>query len=230
LTARGIVEVAEDEVSVRLAAESRRKLGAQALHLPLKVLGYLEFSEIYSIDLGRLPPERPLDRYELGPATAEDIDYICRVLIRDEPPIVIRTLWSEGHHCLVARHDGRVIAYDWIAFSTVQEEEYRIELQPDHAFCLNAYTHPEHRGRGVHYALLRGLLKFAAENGKTKAFTLVSLFNRDSWKSHIRMGWKREFTYCYFRPYFVPGRQPWALTPPRYPARLDWRRHSWFAS
>jgi len=87
LTARGIVEVAEDEVSVRLAAESRRKLGAQALHLPLKVLGYLEFSEIYGIDLGRLPPDRPLDRYELGPATAEDIDYICRVLIRDEPPI-----------------------------------------------------------------------------------------------------------------------------------------------
>ena len=60
LTARGIAEVAEDEVSVRLAAESRRKLAAQALHLPLKMLGYLEFSEIYSIDLGRLPPDRPL--------------------------------------------------------------------------------------------------------------------------------------------------------------------------
>jgi GNAT superfamily N-acetyltransferase len=120
-----------------------------------------------------------------------------------------------------------VLAYNWIAFSAVQEEEYRIELQPADVFCLNAYTHPDHRGRGIHYKLLRTLLECAAARGKTGAYTLVSLFNRDSWKSHIRMGWKRSFTYCYFRPYFVPGRLPWPLTAPRYPARLDWARHSW---
>jgi GNAT superfamily N-acetyltransferase len=221
--------VASDIVDARLAAEIRRKVAAQVVHYAVKILGHLELSEVYSIDLDRLPPERVIDQYQIGPATAEDIEFICSTLTRDEPPIVIRTLWSNGHHCFVARHQGRVVGYNWIAFFTVQEEEYRVELQPDHAFCLNAYTVPEHRGRGIHYCLLRTLLDFAVRNGKSKAYTLVSLFNSDSWKSHIRMGWTREFTYCYFRPYFVPGRIPWALTSPRYPVRLDWRQHSWFA-
>ena len=221
--------MADDLLGVRLSAENRRKLAAQSLHYALKIFGHLEFSEIYSIDLHHLPPQRTVDRYEIGPATDADIDYICSVLIRDEPPFVIRRLWSEGHHCFVAREQRRVVAYDWIAFSPVQEEEFRVELRPDHAFCLNAYTEPQHRGRGIHYCLLRTQLEFAANSGKTKAYTLVSLFNKASWKSHIRMGWSREFTYSYFRPYFIPGWLPWAITPPRYPVRLDWQRHSWFA-
>jgi GNAT superfamily N-acetyltransferase len=221
--------VAEDLMGARVATETRRKLAGQSLHYALKLLGYLEFSEIYSIDLGRLPPPRDVAHYRFSQATDEDIDYICRELKRDEPPIVIRNLWAEGHRCFVARDRDRVIGYDWLALSDVQEEEYRVELNSDHAFCLNAYTAPEHRGRGVHYVLLRNMLEFAAQQGKSKAYTLVSLFNRDSWKSHIRMGWTREFTYCYFRPYFTLRRIPWPLTPPRYPARLDWQRHSWFA-
>jgi GNAT superfamily N-acetyltransferase len=224
-------DLVNHNLATREARESRRRLWALALHFPLKILGYLEFSEIYSLSLDRIPPPRQLDSsYTIDQANADDIDFICRELVRDEPPVVIRTLFAEGHHCFVARSQGRIVAYDWLALSTVQEEEYRIELEPVHAFCLNAYTVPEHRGRGIHYALLRRMLEFAAQNGRSKAYTLVSLYNRDSWKSHIRMGWVREFTYCYFRPYFTLRRIPWPLTAPRYPARLDWDRHSWFAS
>lgn len=217
----------DEAVTARLAAENRRRIGAQVLHYALKPLGHLEFSEIYRLELDSLPEPRPLDGYEIGHATDHDIEAIARDLVRDEPAFVIRNLWSQGHHCFVAKRDGRVVAYDWIGFSTLQEEEFTITLEPQHVFCLNAYTHPDHRGRGVHYELLRNLLVFAAANGKTRAYTLVSLFNRDSWKSHIRMGWQRDFTYSYFRPYFVPGRLPWALTAPRYPARLNWQQHSW---
>ena len=225
-----MARIAEASIGDRLAAESRRKLLAQCVHYPLKLLGHLEFSEIYSIGLANLPPARQLDQYQIAAASSEDIDFICNALTRDEPPFVIRQLWSEGHHCVVARKDGQVVGYNWMAWSRVQEEEYRVELRPEHVFCLNAYTVPEHRGRGIHYCLLRSMLETAAQNGKTKAYTLVSLFNKDSWKSHIRMGWRREFTNCYFRPYFVPGWMPWALTAPRYPIRLDWRHHSWFTA
>jgi GNAT superfamily N-acetyltransferase len=221
--------VKNEATAAREAAENRRKLAAQSLHYSLKIFGYLEFSEIYSISLDHLPGPRPLEGYVLDRANSDDIDYICRELIRDEPPTVLRNLWSEGNHCFVARYQDQIVGYDWLALSTVQEEEYRVELRADHAFCLNAYTVPEHRGRGIHYALLRNMLEFAAQNGRSKAYTLVSLFNRNSWKSHIRMGWVREFTYCYFRPYFTIRRVPWPLTPPRYPVRLDWHRHSWFA-
>jgi len=82
-----------------------------ALHFPLKILGYLEFSEIYSLGLDRIPPPRQLDSsYTIDQANADDIDFICRELVRDEPPVVIRTLFAEGHHCFVARSQGRIVA------------------------------------------------------------------------------------------------------------------------
>jgi GNAT superfamily N-acetyltransferase len=210
-----------------IRAENRRRYPALLLHYAMRPLGYMEFTDVYSIDPKRAPEQRALQGYDLGYATDAEIECICRILVRDEPPNVIRKLRADGHHCFVARHKGKVIAYNWIAFSSVQEQEYRIELQPDHAFCLDAYTAPEHRGNGVHYALLRELLAFAAHSRKTKVFTAVSLFNARSWKSHVRMGWKRELTLGYFRPNFTFKRLPWQFTASRYPIRLDWTRHSW---
>ena len=197
------------------------------LHAVLRPLGFVEFTDVYWIDPRTPVPQRHLEGYVIAHATDTDIDSICNHIKRDEPPGVIRKLWRDGHHCFVARHDGAVIAYDWIAFSSVQEEEFRIELEPDDAFCLNAYTVPEHRGKGVHYALLRALLEFAARSGKTRCFTAVSVFNISSWKSHARMGWQLSSTVGYFRPYFTLRRLPWQLTPMQYPVTLDWTRHSW---
>jgi GNAT superfamily N-acetyltransferase len=210
-----------------IRAVNRRRYAALILHWAFRPLGYIEFSDVYCIDPHALPPPRELDRYVIEHAADTDIDYICRFLPRDEPPHVIRKLSSEGHHCFVARYDGKVIAYDWIAFSPVQEEEYRIEISPGDAFCLNAYTIPQHRGKGVHFVLLRALLQFAAQAGKSRVFTAVSLFNVRSWKSHVRMGWRRISTLGYFRPNFTFSRVPWQFTARRYPVHLDWKRHAW---
>ena len=51
-----------------------------------------------------------------------------------------------------------------------------------------------------------------------------------SWKTHLRIGWRREFTFWWFRPYFTLSRYPWRLTREQYPLRLDWRRHAWFVA
>jgi GNAT superfamily N-acetyltransferase len=205
-----------------------RRWPALLLHYLIRPFGYLEFTDVYSIDLTRLPSTRELSGYAIERAQRDDIDYICAFLIRDEPAHVIRSRWSDGHHCFIARQGGKVIAYNWIAFSPVQEEEYEIQLLPGHAFCLDAYTLPEHRGKGLHYRLLLAMLEFAKQAGKTKAYTAVSLFNMRSWKSHIRMGWAKEFTIGYFRPYFTRTWLPWQITRSRDPVRLNWCRHSWF--
>ena len=210
-----------------IRAVNRRRYPALLLHFAVKPLGYFEFTDIYCIDLPTLAPQRELNGYVIEHATDADIDYICRFLVRNEPPHVIRMLWSEGHHCFVARYQGKVIAYDWIAFSSVQEEEYRVELKGNDAFCLNAYTIPQHRGKGVHFALLRALLQFAEQSGKSRVFTAVSVFNVRSWKSHVRMGWRRVSTVSYFRPYFTLSRLPWLFSDPIYPVYLDWARHAW---
>jgi GNAT superfamily N-acetyltransferase len=215
------------QVKLALRTANRRRVPALALHYALRPLGYLEFTDIYCIDPTIVVPRLREEGYVIAAATEADIRYMCDVLTRDQPAHVLRERWRQGHHCFVARAHGEVVAYDWIAFSPVQEQEFRIELDSAHAFCLDAYTAPHHRGKGLHYALLGTLLEFAARSGKTEVFTAVSLYNARSWSSHVRMGWQRAFSMVYFRPYFTVSRLPWQITKSHYPVHLDWKRHAW---
>ena len=219
-----------DLAKAAIAVAKRRRLLALCLHWLIRPLGYLEYTDIFTIQLAALPPLLEVAGYDIEQAGADEVAEITRNIKRDEPPAVIEALWREGHHCFVAKFNGRVVAYNWIAFSAVQEEEYRYEPRPAHAICLDAYTVAEHRGKGLHYLLLLTMLHFAANSGKSAAYTAASLFNVVSWKTHLRMGWRREFTFCWFRPYFTLKRYPWRLTREQYPLRLDWSRHAWFAA
>jgi GNAT superfamily N-acetyltransferase len=213
-----------------IKATNKRRLLALCIHWLVRPLGYLELTDIYKIDLATLPPLFEIEGYTIERANADDIKQITQRISRDEPPAVISTLWAQGHHCFVAKSNGRVVAYNWISFAEVQEEEYRYEPREDHAICVDAYTVPEHRGKGLHYLLLLTMLHFAASSGKSMAYTGASLFNMVSWKTHLRIGWRLDFTFCWFRPYFTLARQPWRLCRERYPLRLDWTHHAWFAA
>jgi hypothetical protein len=217
-------------VNGTIRAGERRRFLALLLHWLLRPLGYLELTDIYKIELSNLPPLFDVPGYAIERATADDINEITQRHHRGEPPAVIKALWSQGHHCFVAKFQGRVIAYNWVAFSAVQEEEYLYFPRPGHAICVDAYTFPEHRGKKLHYLLLLTMLQFAAARGKTAAYTGASLFNVTSWKTHLRIGWQRDFTFCWFRPYFTLKRQPWRLCRERYPVRLEWRHHTWLTA
>lgn len=218
----------QNESEIR--ARSRRRW-SYPLHLLLRPLGYLEITDVYTFELTRpFAPVNARPDYPISQAADAEIEEIVAKLTRDEPAGVIRSLWEQGHHCFVAKFGGRVVAYNWIAFSTVQEEEYRCTPGARDAICLNAYTAPEHRGKGLHYMLLLSMLHFAARENRKTAYTAVSLLNEASWKSHVRMGWQHTFTICYFRPNFTIRRLPWVLKPGRYPIQVDWNHHAWIAA
>lgn len=213
-----------------LRARQRRRR-VYPVHLLLRPLGYLEFTDVYTFDLvPSLPAVALKPGYVIAQATAADIDDIVASLPRDEPSGVLRALFDEGHHCFVAKAEGRVVAYNWIALTPVQEEEYRCVPAPDQAICLNAYTMPAHRGKGLHYALLLSMLHFAKSQGRITAYTVVSLLNEASWKTHVRMGWRYAFTISYFRPTFTLSRRPWVIHDGQPPITMDWSRHSWIAA
>ena len=214
----------------RIEATNRRRLVALSLHWLLRPFGYLEVTDIYKIDLIDLPPLFSVPGYTVERAKADDISKITQQIKRDEPPAVLNKLWGDGHHCFVAKCDGRVVAYNWIAFSAVQEEEYYYEPREGHAICIDAYTDPDHRGKKLHLILLLTMLHFAAASGKSVAYTGASLFNIVSWKTHLRIGWRLAFTFCWFRPNFTIRRHPWRVFRERYPLRLDWSHHAWLAS
>lgn len=206
----------------------RRRLAALVLHWLLRPLGYLELTDIFSLDLVDLPPIPEITGYRIERAGAAEIADIAANIKRDQPVAVIENLWQQGHHCFVAKYAGRVVAYDWIAFSAVQEEEYAYRPEPNHAICIDAFTIEEHRGKGLHYALLLTMLHWAAASGKSTCYTAASIYNIASWKTHLRLGWRREFTIGWFRPMLSLKRMPWRLTKDRYPVQLDWTNHSWF--
>jgi hypothetical protein len=210
-----------------ITQNGRRRLAAQVAHWLLLPFGYLELTDVYKIALTGLPPLFEVGGYTIEKADAADIAQITQQPHRGEPTQVISNLFAEGHHCFVAKYDGRVVAYNWIAFSAVQEEEYQYVPRPGDAICVDAYTFPGHRGKKLHLLLLLTMLHFAAKSGKSTAYTGASLFNMVSWKTHLRIGWRREFTFGWFRPHFVSGRRPWRLCKERYPLHLDWDRHAW---
>ena len=200
------------------------------LHWVTRPLGYLELTDIYSIALAELPPLFEVPGYIIKHADDADIAQITQRPHRGEPTAVIENLWKDGHHCFVATCEGRVVAYNWIAFSAVQEEEYHYDPRPEHAICVDAYTFPGHRGKKLHLLLLLTMLHFAAASGKAVAYTGGSLLNMASWKTHLRIGWRREFTFGWFRPHFTLTRQPWRLCRERYPLKFDWARHAWLVA
>ncbi len=178
-----------------IRANRRRWLVAQILHWLTRPFGYLELTDIYKIALTGLPPLFEVPGYTIKHADQADIAQITQRPHRGEPSAVIDKLWSDGHHCFVAICDGQVVAYNWIAFSAAQEEEYHYDPRPEHAICVDAYTYPGHRGKKLHLLLLLTMLYFAAASGKSVAYTGGSLLNMASWKTHLRIGWRREFTF-----------------------------------
>jgi hypothetical protein len=132
---------------------TRRRLLMRPLHLLLRPLGYLELTDVYKIELTRLPALFEIPPYRIVEAQARGVEEIAADPSFDDPPAVVRTLWKEGHHCFVAKYGERIVAYNWIAFAPVQEEEYSCEPGPADAICLNAYTAAAHRGKGLHYLL-----------------------------------------------------------------------------
>jgi GNAT superfamily N-acetyltransferase len=213
-----------------IKATNKRRLLALSLHWLLRPFGYLEVTDVYKIDLASLPPLFSVPGYTIERANADDIAELTRRIKRDEPSGVLRTLWQQGHNCFVAKCDSVLVAYNWISFKGVQEEEYFYEPRADHAICVDAYTAPEHRGKGLHLLLLLTMLHFAAASGKSMAYTGASLFNMVSWKTHLRIGWQRDFSFCWFRPNFTLRRQPWRMCRERYPLRLDWAHHAWLTA
>jgi GNAT superfamily N-acetyltransferase len=218
----------ELDAESRLRAERRWAGWCWLLHMLLKPFGYLEMTAVYQRDLRSLPPIPVVEGYVVRPATAADIPGMIADLQRDQPPHVLQRLWDEGHFCMVACAGDRVVAYDWLAFDPVQEEEYRVTPGADEVLCLNAYTAPDHRGKGVHPALLVAMLHEAARRGRKHALTVVSIMNERSWRAHVKTGWRKAFTVTYFRPYWIPGRRPFLLGPAKPPVALNWDGHSWF--
>jgi len=75
--------------------------------------------------------------------------------------------FAAGHRAYVARLDGEIAAWGWVATreATIGELGITVRLEPDDRYLWNFVTRPGHRGRGIYPRLLQAILR--AEAGET---------------------------------------------------------------
>ena len=172
---------------------------------PLRVL---ELLMVLRRDLRALVAYSARTPVDIGPAaSAEEIEEVA-ALERPEEDLreLYRGRFDRGQLCFTARIGGTLVAYNWLAFGVELDEDQIMRLRPDEVYCLDAYTAEPWRGQGIHTELLFRMLEHARSSGYRRAYTVVSVGNRKSWKTHRRLGWRFSGAGLYLSS--VGGRRP----------------------
>lgn len=178
----------------------RRQLARVARRL-VRPFGIFDLSVVYAMDL-RHPPEPyhaavPIEIAVAGPA---DVDEIVALNPYHDRSVITGRM-KAGAKCFVARIGGRIVGFNWIAVGRVRDDDFQVTLGDGEVYCLDARVVPEYRGNGIHTALLFAMLDHARSLGFAVAYTRVSAMHRDSWKTHLRLGWREIGTTFFFRPH-----------------------------
>jgi GNAT superfamily N-acetyltransferase len=128
---------------------------------------------------------------EISIASEREVEEAARLFDSDGKWVAIyRSRWRRGHKCFVAKAGETVIASNWLIFGAEVERADFITLCDGEVMCSDAYTAPSWRGNGIHTGLLSRMLQWARDAGHRIAYTELTAYNRDSWITHYRLGWK----------------------------------------
>lgn len=115
---------------------------------------------------------------------------------------------ARGDRVYTRVEDGVLAAWGWLTFdqtkSVVPEVRQEIVLPPGSAVAYDFWTHPAHRGRGLHKQALRQALRDAGEaEGVTGVWMGVLASNTPARKNVEALGWPR---HCRLRMESAFGR------------------------
>lgn len=173
------------------------------------------------------PPRRA--RFEVVEATPSEADEIAAVMAgylspqgtlgrEDRLRLRHRVLerFHRGWRCFVAKAEGEIIHYNWLAFDWADSLEpelgFFIVLGEGQAFCLDGYTKEPWRGNGVHAAVLAAMLRFLRRRGYRTAYTNVGLEKKSAWKTHERLQWDLSGIMLYARLRGASRTWAWPVT------------------
>jgi ribosomal protein S18 acetylase RimI-like enzyme len=114
--------------------------------------------------------------------------------------------------CFVASHGDRVASYSWYAPGSIEGRHHvgvAMSYPNDVAYMYNAFTHPDHRGRGLYGHGVALAAKALQDRGVQRLITSVNRSNFASLRSCRRMGFKslgQMWTFGH-------GQRRWAIVP-----------------
>jgi RimJ/RimL family protein N-acetyltransferase len=182
------------------------------LQRSLKAIGRLEVVTFFERDLTQ--PLNDLifrEKVNFSITALSDVPTLVRLMnerqkIRlDDTKIEFNKLvlsrFERGSLCFSGKINSEIIHYNWVSFNSEESLGGRfVHLNPDEAFCLDAFTVREWRGKGVYPAAQAWMLRTLQEKGIGKAYTLIDADNSSSRKPHTRQGWKPIGTVLCFTP------------------------------
>lgn len=164
----------------------------------LSPLGELGMTYLYEKDLSKpLSPFTARVEVIIGEATPADIEQVVATIAVRSPHQADRIRQGildrlrRGARCFVAKIDGRVVHHNWLIFDRVESwpASSRSVLGNNEAYCTDAYTVEDWRGRAIHTEVLYRMLSHLQQAGYHRAYTAVEAANEASWKTHVRLGW-----------------------------------------
>ncbi len=143
-------------------------------------------------DLGLPIEERPLDLpIEFRLATADDIDSLTEELRYTEAGLHrTRRRLDEGHMCVVAAHQGRIISVSWMAVGLRGFEclGTKLSLGPGWAYVYHVRTLATYRSMGLQQALGAHRMTMAKEAGAIRTIAWIDTKNAPSLRFATRVG------------------------------------------
>lgn len=145
---------------------------------------------LYSFPLWKLVSAiQPKEKVEIVLLGKESIREIGLKLAWIDKKLVFQRL-DRGDNICVAYRNSDILSYCWIAFNQILVDEIQmtLKIKDKEVYLYDAYTKPEHRGKGLYPAILSNLLSYFKGKDFSRALIFVQKGNKASHSGVIKAG------------------------------------------
>ncbi len=127
-----------------------------------------------------LPDVKPKIELEIRPFELADLDFVRRIDRPSEARACALRL-ERGHIGLLAVHQDQMVGYAWACTEVHPSlERVRLNLAHGDVLCVDAYTAPAFRGKGVQTALALARCRMFRDQGFLRAIAYIESRNHPS--------------------------------------------------
>ena len=138
-----------------------------------------------------VPEFSPTLAVEVTPLTESELDEYVRFRPETARRDAIVRLHA-GEMCFVARHDGLIVAADWITVLPIRLSylDCPLDLAPGDVHIYDKFTLPAYRGHGISNALRMHHLRYLQRAGYRRAVVAVLPENASSLRDILKGGYR----------------------------------------
>jgi len=152
-------------------------IGKELLRLPF---WHTKFLVVDRSLLEPLPDLQPQIALEIRGFEPSDLDLVRQIDRPSEASLCARRL-SHGHIGFLALHKGQPAGHAWASDKVEPTlERVHLKLKPGDMICVDAYTAPNFRGKGVQTALVLARFRLFCDLGYQRAVTYIEKRNYPS--------------------------------------------------